>query len=68
MKGKITVLIGLVLMLEGMLWYAVMLKEATVAANEVREVTLQLRQVIMKHLYSFLSAQSTITNTLDVSV
>lgn len=47
MKGKITVLIGLVLMLGGMLWYAAMLNEETVAANEVREVTPQLRQVIM---------------------
>ena len=47
MKGKITVLAGLVLMLGGMLWYAATLKEASAAANKVRGVTPQLQQAIM---------------------
>ena len=47
MKGKIIVLIGLVLMLGGMLWSAAMLKEETVAADEVRRVTPQIRKVMI---------------------
>ena len=43
MKGKITVLFGLVLMLAGLLWYASTRRDSACAAQVVREIAPQLR-------------------------
>ena len=48
MKGRVTVLFGLVLMLSGLLWYAVVLRESTYAANKAQEVVPQLQQTIIE--------------------
>lgn len=46
MKGKISVLIGLMLMLVGLIWHAVTLREANRAAIEVQVLVPQVQQVI----------------------
>ena len=46
MKGKITVLCGLVLMLAGLLWYAAALTESDQAGMKAQKLVPQLQQII----------------------
>lgn len=46
MKGKIIVLVGLVLILAGLLWHAALIQESTHAANEVQKLVPQLQKLI----------------------
>jgi len=46
MKRKITVLVGLVLMMVGLLWYAAAAQESALAAQAVQAVVPQLQQMI----------------------
>lgn len=48
MKGKITVVFGLVLMLAGLLWYAAILREDSEAAQAVQKLVPQLQQAIIE--------------------
>lgn len=46
MKGKITLLVGLLMMLAGLLWYAGVLQESAHAGTEAQKLVPQLQQVI----------------------
>ena len=48
MKGKITVVFGLALMLAGLLWYAAVLREDSDAAQAVQKLVPQLQQAIIE--------------------
>lgn len=66
MKGKITVLFGLVLILTGLIWYATILRESTCASNAAETLIPQVQQVISEQKNS--EPESMETNELQYTM